>query len=211
MKALLALLVCGTFMSQNVQAESFAGIVQLKGDTLQDATFKGVVSLTDVKADSLDITGPLEFNKLEVKNDTTIVGPVEKSKEGKFNVLKVTGPFEAKDVMCTDLNVVGSVTASNLKVEKDTTIIGGFDVKNSKLNNLTITSDKIILKDTEVSGNITVKKDTGLIGKMKDQVLVLEGNTTTKGTITFESGAGKIEKSKHAKVEGTVTGAVEKK
>ena len=212
MKALLALLICGTVLSQNVQAEDFAGIVQLKGDTLQDATFKGIVNLTNVKADSLDITGPLGFNNLEVKNDTTIVGPVEKSKEGKFNNLKVTGPFETENVTCTNLDVTGSVTATNLKVEKDATVTGGFELNKSSLNNLTITSDNIVLKNTEVSGNIVVKKESGVLGKIKNQELRLEGKTTVKGTVTFESGEGKIVQASEAKIEGAVTGAtVEKK
>lgn len=214
MKTLLTTLVIlcsGTCISQNVQAEEYNGMITLKGETLKDATFNGLTKLTDVKADSLNVTGAFEFSNLEVLNSATITGPTSKSKNGKFGSLTVTGPFEANDVIAKDINITGSLNAQNLKVENETTVIGGLSVDKGSLNNITITSDKITLKDTEVKGNITVKKASGLFGKTRDQVLQLEGKTTVKGNITFESGEGKVEQASDSKVEGQVTGAIEKK
>lgn len=216
MKKYLFVLACTTFLGQDVHAQSFIGDQTLKGKTMEEVAIMGGANLTDIKADTLAIVGTLEFHNLTVAKDTDVAGEVVKSNKGKFGPLKVAGTFEAADVTAESLEVAGTVTATGLTVSKDATIAGELKLKASKdpkaaknkLNNLTIAAAETSLEDTEVTGNITVKKPKGF----DNQVLHLIGKTTVKGTITFESGKGKIEQGSDAKIEGQVTGAtVEKK
>jgi len=215
MKLFLVLLACGTFLSQDLQAQKYIGATTLKGETLKDISVMGPTVLSDVKANSIDVLGPLSFKNLKVKNEANILGVISKSTEGTFKSLNITGPFEASDVISKYLNVVGPVAVSNLTVEKEAHIVGPLKAKKSHFHDLTITAHEIALTDTEVEGNIVVKKSghwLRLPKGEKKQVLRLKGKTTVKGTITFESEKGVIEQGPDVKIKGKVTGAtVEKK
>jgi hypothetical protein len=183
----------------------------------------GSAHLTDIKANSLSVLGTLEFHNLIVAKDTSIAGPVEKSEKGKFAALNVVGTFEASDVACDALNAAGAVNITGLSVKGEANVAGALKLMASKdpkrtpnrLKNLTVAAEEASLEDTDVEGNILVKKLSNWLSGEKKQVLKLVGQTNVKGTITFESGTGTIEQGADAKIEGKVKGAkvekVEKK
>ena len=210
----------------------------ITNSTSQTELFTGRTILKNVRKDSLNVSGPFEFDTLEVNNNTDISGPTLRSRKGKFNKLTVSGPLEATDVTCKKLDVSGPlrvenltvdedaiiagpvkatnmtcrtfngsgpVTVTKLKVEQDATIAGRLEATQSHFQNLKVSSDEILLKDTNVDGNIMVKKNYN--GLDQRQVLRLEGKTTIKGTITFESGNGIIEKTSAVMLKGVVRGA----
>lgn len=221
MKQFLTVLACTTLLTQSVQAESYIGEQTLKGKTLEEANFMGNANLTDVTANSLSVMGSTEFHTLTVPKDANFLGPVTKSEKGIFGSLAIVGEFEATDITCKKLDAAGAVTVTGLTVSGEANIAGSLTLKapkdpkmaQNKLKNLTIAADEISLEDTEVDGAIVVKKLSSWLGGAKKQVLRLLGKTTVKGTITFESGAGTIEKGPDVKIEGKITGAtiVEKK
>lgn len=206
MKQILPLLFYTACIFQEAQAQSFMGVTALKKQNLQKASFMGPTELKEITAQSLSVVGSLHFNNLKVEKDTEIVGPVANSDHGVFGSLFITGTFMAKNITCSKLKVIGPVDVTDLHVSKATMIIGPLKAEKSTLQNLTITSDKIILEDSKTK-NIVVKKN-----KNKKQILDLKGKTIVEGNIIFESGKGVVEQDSEVKIQGEVTGAtVEKK
>lgn len=234
MKKFLLIFAFTVLFLNNAQGENYMGNQTLKGETLKEANFLGSATLTDVKATTLSVLGGLIFHNLTVDNDANVAGSVTKSKNGTFHNLSVLGKFEATDVTCKNLAVAGPVTAKNitckqlevagpvtvtgLTVTGETSIAGPLTLKapkdpkmsQNKLQNLTVSAEKIALDTTDVQGDIQVKQARGWLGRDKKQVLQLKGKTTVKGNITFESGKGEIEQGPDVKVKGKITGATVK-
>jgi len=234
MKIFLLVFSFISLLINNAQGENYMGNQKLKGETLKDANFLGNASLTDVKATTLSVLGSLTFHNLTVDNDTDVAGSVIKSKNGTFDNLSVLGKFEARDIICKNLAVVGTVTATNITcktlevagpvtikgliVERAASIAGLLTLKDpkdpkmthNKLQDLTVSAEKISLENTSIEGNIQVKQRRNWLGRAKKQILQLKGKTTVQGTITFESGKGEIEQGPDVKVKGKITGATVK-
>jgi hypothetical protein len=202
-KNLLALFFCGLCINPELHAErSSVGPTRIAGETFENGDFTGPTTLTDVKADSLSVTGPLAFHNLEVKNHTEITGPTSRSEKGTFNSLEITGPFRATDVTCNTLEARGPIGVTKLTVKQDATITGPLDARESHFQNITIQAQDIMLRDTIVEGDILVQHV-----KNKKQILRLKGRTIVKGNVTFESGFGKIELSSGSEIQGTTKNA----
>ncbi|MBX9786976.1 MAG: hypothetical protein K2Y08_06530 [Alphaproteobacteria bacterium] len=206
MKQILPLLFCTACILQEAQAQSFMGVTTLEKQNLQEASFMGPTELKEITAKSLSVMGPLRFNHLKVEKAAEIFGPVANSEFGAFDSLIITGPFVAKNVTCSKLEATGPVDVTALQVSGATTIIGPLKAKKSAFQNLTITSDKVILEDSKTK-DIVMKKN-----KDKKQVIDLKGKTIVEGNIIFESGKGVVEQGSDVKIQGEVKGAtVEKK
>lgn len=205
MKKLFVLLLCGIAITQEIRAEfSHLGPTTVSGETLQDASFTGPTTLTDVKAESINVIGPLEFHNLEVKGTASITGPISESQHGVFKTLEITGPFEATDVICDTFEAAGPMTVKNLTVKKEVMIGGPLKASQSHFPNLIIEADEIVLTDTNIEGDILIQQDKN---KNKKQILRLLGKTNVKGSISFESGSGIIERDSNVKVQGVIKGA----
>ncbi|TAK75385.1 MAG: hypothetical protein EPO11_05565 [Gammaproteobacteria bacterium] len=185
-------------------AGDYFGSTHLVGSDIEQATIYGPAELEHVKADTLNVNGPLKFKDLEVTNETGIVGPVKDSEKGKLNDVKVMGPFEAKDVICHNLSVVGPATVTSLLAKGNTEIMGPLKADKSHFQKLTVTADETELKNSEV-GDILIKTTSN-----KEQTLYLD-KTIVKGNITFESGRGVIIEKGKAEIKGKVTGGTIKK
>jgi len=201
MKQILPLLVCTACMFQEVQAQSFTGVTTIEKQNLKEASFIGATEFKAVTAKSLSVMGPIHFDHLKVEKNTEVVGAVTESEHGTFGSLIITGPFTAKNITCSKLEVIGPVDVSDLQVSGDTTIIGPLKAGKSTFQNLTVTSDKIILEDSKVT-DIVVKKNED-----KKQVLDLRGTTIVEGNIIFESGEGVVEQDSEVNIQGEIEGA----
>lgn len=205
MKKILPLLFCTACIFQEAQAQSFMGVTALEKQNLKEASFVGPADLKEVTAKSLSVMGPLHFNHLKVEKAAEIIGPVANSEFGAFDSLTITGPFVAKNVTCSKLEVTGPVDVTDLKVSGATTIIGPLKAGKSIFQNLTITSDKVILEDSKTK-DIVVEKNED-----KKQVLHLKGKTIVEGNITFESGKGTVKQGSEVKIQGEIKGATVEK
>lgn len=233
MKHFLIILVTSTLIAHTASAEEFAGYANLENNKLNDATFNGPANLKGVSAKSLNVRGPLEFSDLKVEGDTKVAGPVSGSKKGTFGSLKVNGPFEATDVICSEFIVKGPVEVTELTVNGRSDIGGSLEAKKShfqdlkvkgptEVNELTVKGETNILGPFEAKKshfqNINVTADTISLedveakdivikgSRSMEQVLQLNGKTVINGNITFKSGKGIVEQGPSVKIQGEVKG-----
>lgn len=189
------------------QAETFMGETELSKKILDDIIILGPAHLTEIKADSLTVTGTLFFDKLDVSGNVTVVGPIkEDSTDLLCKDLDVLGTIDAKNIKCANINVVGSAKLENIETSGDVKIVGMVEIKSAILQNLHLTANEMQLSDVNIK-DITVDK-IPLSGD--HQTLYLKGDTTV-GSVTFKSGKGTIVMENSAKVSGEIKGATVKK
>ncbi|MBS0287656.1 MAG: hypothetical protein JSR17_10190 [Proteobacteria bacterium] len=142
-----------------------------------------------------------QFNK-----DTVINGNID-AKTSSFNVLSVNGNVKFNTVVVSGpATVNGKVTAEKSDFKNTLTIHGHLDAKETTFGKkITITNVETDLENCKVT-DILVQKSGN-----EAQKLSLKG-TSVSGDITFESGKGVIEQDDKSSIGGKVTGAqVEKK
>lgn len=174
----------------------------------------GSLAAKNSNLNQLNVTGPFSFNNVTVTGKTFVTGPVSNDGKGMFQDVHVSGNFNIDNVECSNLKVTGRVDAAQLTVRGNTNITGAAIVKNSSLQDLTITTEESTFKDSTIK-NITVGANNagaswfGSTSEQKEQTLILDGSTVVAGNITFEAGNGKvIIKNAQVKINGTVQGAV---
>lgn len=201
MKKWFSVLCISLMTCVSVFATTYNGPTNLSNQTLKDVVIHGPAQLTQVKADSLSVMGPLQFSDLQVSQDATVIGAVNNSQKGKFTALKITGPFNAKNIITDSLQVIGPVNVNGIIVSGDTVILGPLNAQNSRFNNITVTAERVNLVNVEVN-NIYVKK-TGTDVK---PTVILSGKTNVVGSIQFESKNGVVSIKGKSTVKGQVEG-----
>src|SRR5262249_40203523 len=141
MKKLALITFSAILATVGAYATSYMGPTNLSKETLKEVIIHGPAQLQQIKADSLQVMGPLEFKDLQVAGNTTVIGAVSNSQSGKFNELKITGPFKVKQVEANTLQVIGQVDVDGIAVKGETVVFGPLAARNSKFQNITITTD----------------------------------------------------------------------
>lgn len=189
-----------------VFATTFNGITELTGKTFDDLTINGPATLTDIKAQTLNIHGPFDFKKIDVTKSSDVSGPM-RGEEGHFANLSVTGSLEAEKITTETLSVIGPATLKYFTVKGHADIKGPLVSQKGHLQDVTYMS-KGDLTDTTVK-NIVVKHNNAHADKHEKDVLELKGTTAVTGDITFESGQGEIiTEGKDISISGKIKGGV---
>lgn len=140
---------------------------------------------------SLGVNGSLTLEGTRVK------GPVE-----------VNGRLDAQDATIGSFDVNGSASFSNSQVASPSKVNGFFSAVSSQFQGeVTASSQKISLNNSTAS-SIVVRDIRWLPGS---QTVELSHNSKVTGTITFESGKGKVILSEGSVVGNVVGGEIEKR
>ena len=123
MNKFLLLFVTSMLSISVAHAQDYYGPTNITKANLEQSAIYGPAQLKQVKADSLTVTGTLQFNDLEVTQNAEFTGSVKDSENGRFSHLTITGPFEAKQITANSLTVAGPVKIDNLVVQGDTDIV----------------------------------------------------------------------------------------
>lgn len=186
------------------QAETFMGTTELSEKTIDNIIVFGPAQLTDIKTNSLTVTGTLSFNKVAVDGNVTVIGPIkEDSTDLLCKDLDILGTITAKNIKCNNINIFGPANLENIETTADVKIVGTIELKKAKIQNLSLTTTEMELSDVTVR-DITIEK-IPLSGD--NQTLYLKGSTTVSGSITFKSGKGIVIIENNAKINGKINGA----
>lgn len=172
----------------------------------------GGARLTNVKANSVKVSGGLTFDELEVAGTVDVAGSIRNSINLKCKNLDVSGGVQAQNIECNTMDISGGVKLENVKVSGGASISGNVDIKTGQFDNLNLAAKSMSLEDVNVN-NIVVEEGGGIViinnvvvRGSGEQVLHLKGSTTVSGNVTFKSGKGTIIIDSGANVNGTVTG-----
>jgi len=157
---------------------------------------------------ALSIHGSCSFKELMVTETLKTVGILDghglKSKK-----LVVHGLTTLSDSVLGELHSKGVFKGKNLQVRDKSVFLGAVRIKNSTLKKLIIVSDEPTLINTEVMGDIVIKRAKKSHPSQVPPVLQLKGKTNVRGNITFEGIPGEIHLYNNAKLQGqTIKGKV---
>jgi len=96
------------------------------------------------------------------------------------------GSADVREMTCNSIKVNGEFAGTNLTVLGPTRVNGSMNVKNGKLQDITISTKESILIDTEVNANINMRQSMRNKQEVEKSVLKLKGNTVVNGDIIFE-------------------------
>lgn len=168
----------------------FMGDAELKNQTFQEAvTSMGRLKIEKSKlAESLTSMGDADIKDSELQ-DGTFNGKTEIKKSNFAGSFKSNGDTELESV-----SIAGQTTTNgNTKVKKSTfgdtvTLSGEFDAEDSTFKAIVAEVEKMELNNCKAE-SILIKKGTDAT---KQQIVELKGKTDITGSITFESGNGKV-------------------
>jgi len=190
-------------------------------------TFNGKTKLEKQEFDSVMVNGSLDFK--EVKITTLKVNGETEGKDSTFGSVNVNGEFEAKDCSADTLTVNGATDIKGCTIKGAATLNGRLESKGTTIGSLSISSEKMVLDDCVIEGDILVRAKQGTMGaagwmtrasnwigswfgggdkvdeEARAEILQLRGTTGVRGSITCESGAGIIEKGSQATISGKVS------
>lgn len=167
-------------------------------------TFYGSANLKEKEYESLLVNGSLKFENLVIRGTTSINGSI-KGRGLKSNNLKVNGSVNIEAAKVQTVDISGSFLAKEVEIFGDSYFRGSIDIVNGQLSNMIIYSKNSVIEDTNVSGNIHIKKENN-DNKHRPQILELKGNSTVTGDIVFDD-KGEIYISDSSKIEGKITNA----
>lgn len=162
-----------------------------------------------------------KFNKLNVVGSTSLSNIKCK------DTLSLTGTTVLTEATIEgNASIVGTTTLKHAYIGGTTTITGPCSASYSSFTSLEVTAPKVMLTSC-TADTVTIKKNSrtnyhhpSLWSWMtswfpqhepEEQILVLDGETTINGTITFESGKGiLVIKSDKVKILGDVIGCVKR-
>lgn len=159
--------------------------------------------------DSLEVNGTLTFKDLIIKGSIVINGKIQ-GENLKCKNIKSNGSSEVDGFQAQNVRINGSFKGRNIEITEKSEFNGAIEITNGKLHNIQVVNTLSTLVDTNVSGNINIKKiDKGFGCKSSAslvQVLELKGNSLVIGDITFEE-EGAVHLFDKAKVQGKIVNA----
>lgn len=168
----------------------FMGDAELKNQTFQEA----VTSMGSLKIEKSKLTQSLtSMGDADIKDsqlqDGTFNGKTEIEKSTFAGSFKSSGDTELESVSIAGQTEVNG----NTKVKKSTfgdtvTLSGEFEAKDSTFKAIIAEIDKMELDNCKAE-SILIKKSNDAT---KQQIVELKGKTDITGSITFESGNGKV-------------------
>lgn len=176
------------------------------------STINGSSHLNKGEYDSLQVNGSLTFKDLAIKDSIIINGSIQ-GKNLKCKTMESNGSVDVNGLKAKSVESNGSFSGENIEVTGELEVNGGLEVKNGKLHDIQIASTRSIIIDTQVNGNIRIKKVTegwNFFGfksnEPSPQILELKGNSLVRGDIIFEKD-GEVHLFDRSKVEGKITNA----
>ncbi|MBP9693289.1 MAG: hypothetical protein KBE16_01080 [Alphaproteobacteria bacterium] len=168
----------------------FMGDAELKNQTFQEAvTSMGRLKIDKSKlAQSLTSMGDADIKDSELQ-DGTFNGKTEVEKSSFTGSFTSNGDTELESVSITKQTTING----NTKIKKSTfgdtvTASGEFDAEDSTFKAIIAEVEKMELSNCKAE-SILIKKSTDAT---KQQIVELKGKTDITGSITFESGNGKV-------------------
>lgn len=117
----------------------------------------------------------------------------------------VNGMLSAVGVEMESLQVNGDASVKDTIINKDVIINGFAFFQHCTVKGTVLTaSEKIVMVASQITGDVVMRKTTN---PKEFQVLNLSKGTKIDGSVTFESGNGKIIMSKDSKITGVTKGA----
>lgn len=159
--------------------------------------------------DSLQINGALKFKDLTIKESLIINGKIQ-GKNLKCRNITSNGSFDVDGFQAQNVKTNGSFKGMNIKITGKSEFNGALEITNGKLHNIQIVNTLSTLIDTNVSGNINIKKiDKGFRVRPSTssvQVLELKGSSLVTGDVIFEE-EGAVYLFDKSKVQGKIVNA----
>jgi len=176
------------------------------------STINGSSRLNKVEYDSLEVNGDLTFGDLSIKDSLVVNGSIQ-GKTLKCKIFKANGSVDVDGFQAQDVKSSGLFSGENITVTGDAEFDGGLEIENGKLHDMQIASARSTIVDTQVNGNIRIKKVNkgwSFFGFKSNepsaQILELKGNSFVNGDIFFEEN-GEVHIFDGAKVKGKIVNA----
>ncbi len=161
----------------------------------------GLFHLEHVEYQKVILDGRLTFKDLFVRDVLHVNGSI-KGKNLTCQSMVVQGDIDLDGCQTDRLTVNGVLKAKNLKVFGPSELSGEVHIQNGTLNDVFLTVKVAECVDSQIFGNITIKKMSS-IGQHYKQSIELRGKTVVSGDISFE-GEGEVLLFDSAKIEGKV-------
>lgn len=107
--------------------------------------------------DSLQINGALKFKDLTIKESLIINGKIQ-GKNLKCRNITSNGSFDVDGFQAQNVKTNGSFKGMNIEITGKSEFNGALEITNGKLHNIQVVNTLSTLVDTNVSGNINIKK-----------------------------------------------------
>lgn len=193
----------------------------------------GDIKISSEKFNSLEVNGSLNFKNLSIDSDLKVNGNLSGRRLNcsrliingstditslKVDSIESNGYFRGKNIKISSSNArfIGKANISDSKLN-DIFVMGGVEVYNSQLQNLELNCTEVEIYNSEVFGNIIMKKvedksDFEIFGiKIIDsnvmQVLKLKEGAVVNGDIVFEGDRGELHLYDNSQVKGAVSNA----
>lgn len=159
--------------------------------------------------DSLEVNGALKFKDLTIKESLIINGKIQ-GKNLKCRNITSNGSFDVDGFQAQNVKTNGSFKGMNIEITGKSEFNGALEITNGKLHNIQVVNTLSTLVDTNVSGNISIKKiDKGFGVRPSTssvQVLELKGSSLVTGDVIFEE-EGTVYLFDKSKVQGKIVNA----
>lgn len=178
-------------------------VLNIKAFAKDVFTINGSSHLNKGEYDSLEVNGALTFKELFIKDSIVVNGRIH-GNDLKCRTIEVNGSVEIDRLWAQNVESNGLFLGQNIDISGDAEFNGRVEIKTGKLHNIQIVSIKSTIIDTEVNGNIWVKKLNNFkSNELLTQILELKGDTIVSGDVVFEE-EGEVYLFDGAKIEGKV-------
>ena len=117
----------------------------------------GSSNLNNQVYDSLQINGALKFKDLTIK-ESLIINEKIQGKNLKCKNITSNGSFDVDGFQAQNIKNNGAFKGKNIEITGKSKFNGGLEITNGKLHNIQIVNTLSTLVDTNVIGNINIKK-----------------------------------------------------
>ncbi len=183
--------------------------------TAQAQTSFGICNYANQTVDSVNCAGAASLQESNVTGDMHIAGPVKsfKSNIGAMDIAgvaemhnsvvkgkaAVAGMLNADQSTFKDIRVAGAATFNKSTIKGDAEIAGSLSAVNTRFEkNVSVFSQKMQLKSSEVKGDVLVKS------KHEKPEVVLTCGSHVGGSITFSDVAGVVKIANGSNVIGKI-------
>lgn len=150
-----------------------------------ETAYNGPTTCKNAHFETLTINGPADLNETTFSQKLTVNGPLS-AKDLKAEVIIAKGPVKLDASFAKNLEAFGPLV-----------------LKDTKLHTVVVHSTSIMLNNSLITGNLTIKTATSSLFE-KQPTLYLKGKSSIAGTVTFDGEAGVIIIGKNATFEGKV-------
>jgi hypothetical protein len=161
--------------------------------------------------------------KNEKSSEILCVGPAKLAQTIVAGAVNVAGSIDASETEMQIMQVAGDANLTSSRVKSNVMVSGNLNANHGQFEgDVSITAEKVVLKDSSVKGSITIKspektpddtndKPKKPIATQKGSVLELQCGTEVAGSVTFiGKQPGLIKKSEDSVINGKITnGTVE--